>query len=307
MFAFDIRLYFAYMIKGRFTQCAAILCLSSVLSACGGSKHAGRSGPVVPGTWQATPIVINGDCTDWPSPYPNYDAKSKVAYATSNDDEFLYVTMQTGDPLTQIKVLKQGLTVSIDTGGHKDPSFHINFPLPNEDDLSALFSHDEGSKKDATPQLSRQFVQKLRKSAEDCHQFSLEGFSGCNGAYMVSQQLPCGVTVKLAIDEYQQLVWEAAIPFKALWGYDNAGASHKGKPLSVCYSVKGFKDNTKKTNTSSAPMNSGGMGGPGGMGAGGRMNSRPMMGPSTTSSGGGPMQHLYESTKTWKHFTIAWK
>lgn len=311
MMTFVNRVYFAPMKYGRIPLFAVIAGFSIIFAACGGTKHAGKAGPVVPGTWQATPIAINGDCTDWPSPYPNYDVRSKVAYATSNDEEMLYLTMQTGDPLTQIKILKQGMTVSIDTGGHKDPTFHINFPLPNEDDLSAMFSQDESGKKGATPQLSRQFEQKLRKSAENCHQFSLEGFAGCNGAYMVAQQLPCGIVVKLGIDEYKQLVWEAAIPFKALWGYENAGASHKGKAISVCYAVKGFKDNSKKTNTSAAPMNAGGMGGggmgAGGMGAGGRMNSSPMGGPAMTSSGGGPMQHLYENTKTWKHFTVAWK
>ena len=61
-----------------------------LLSSCGSSKHE-KSKASLPGTWQAQPIVIDGDSKDWPSPYPNYDAKAMVAYATSNDKYNLYI------------------------------------------------------------------------------------------------------------------------------------------------------------------------------------------------------------------------
>ena len=200
---FHQSVYFAFM-RGIRIKKYAILCSLFALS-CGSLKRSGKSS-AVPGVWQATPVTIDGDCTDWPSPYPNYDAKAKVAYATSNDRENLYITLQTGDPLTQIKILKQGLTVSIDTSGRKDPSFNISYPLQNEDDLSDLFSRADHSSSGSSSHMARQFDQKLKKSAESCNQFSLDGFGSCSGGYLVSQELPCGVRVKLNIDEYKQLV-----------------------------------------------------------------------------------------------------
>lgn len=278
--------------------------------ACGSSKRAGKAFTKMPGTWQTQPIVIDGDCTDWPSPYPNYDAKAMVAYATSNDRENLYVTMQTGDALTQIKILKQGMTVSIDTGGRKDPGFNINFPLQNDDDLSELLMRGDGQKGGGSTHLGRQFEQKLRKSAEGSTQFSLDGFGSCNGGFLVSQTTSCGVKVKLSIDEYKQLVWEAVIPFKAIYDMDRINSSFSGKAISVCFAVKAFKSpSAKGGDNNAAPMNNnmgGGMGG-GGMAGGGRLNSTPM-GPTSTSPGkDNPMQRLYESSKTWKHFSIAWQ
>ncbi len=74
---------------------------------CNSSKHSGKNGGV-PGTWQATPIVIDADSKDWPSPYPNYDSKALIGYATSNDKKYLYITMETGDENTEMKVLKEG-------------------------------------------------------------------------------------------------------------------------------------------------------------------------------------------------------
>src|SRR5262249_16965638 len=150
-----------------------------------------------------------GDSKDWPSPYPNYDAKAMVAYATSNDKENLYITMETGDDLTQIKILKQGMTVSIDTAGRKEQQYSIAFPLPNDEDLLQLLPPtDKGSKSAGSVQLGRQLQQKLAKTADGANQYSLEGFKNCSGGYMVSQVTECGIRVKLKIDEYKQLVWE---------------------------------------------------------------------------------------------------
>src|SRR4051812_31694016 len=107
-----------------------LLLILAMASSCGGSKHSGSKN-LAPGTWQATPIIIDGDSKDWPSPYPNYDSKAMIAYASSNDAQNLYITMQTGDELALMKILKQGMTVSIDTGGSKDATFQINYPLSN--------------------------------------------------------------------------------------------------------------------------------------------------------------------------------
>lgn len=287
---------------------AALLTVMAISVWCVAFKKGGRKQKAVAGTWQAQPIKIDGDCTDWPSPYPNYDAKAMVAYATSNDAENLYITVQTGDPLTQIKILKQGMAVSIDTGGRKDASFTINYPLQNDDDLSELFSQSDGDRKDGTPShLSRQFDQKLKKSAENSTQYSVEGFGTCSGGYLVSQVAPCGIKVKLSIDEYKQLVWEAEIPFTALYNRKNITEAQAGKPISVCYAVKGFKAPSGKAPSANAPMPGNGSMNQGGMGstlAGGAMNAAPTGANMGTNRGA--MAHLYESTKTWKFFSLAW-
>jgi hypothetical protein len=285
--------------------------LAITVLSCGSSRHSGKSRDLMPGTWQSQPIIVDGDSKDWPSPYPNYDAKSMVAYATSNDKDNLYITMETGDDLTQIKILKRGLTVSIDTTGKKEQTFKIDFPLPNDEDLEELLPPKDRQKKDAgSVQLGKQLSHKLSKSADEANQFSLDGFRNCSGGYMVSQTNNCGIKVKLKIDEYKQLVWEAEIPFKAIYHKDVITAADAGRPISVCFTVKGFKSKGTKNinNTNGAgtneSMNSGGVGG------GGRTNSRPM---GSGGRGGGrtsatdPMERLYESTKTWKHFSIAYQ
>lgn len=257
----------------------------------------------MPGTWQAEPVTIDGDSKDWPSPYPNYDAKAMVAYATSNDKYNLYITMETGDELTQIKILKQGMTIYIDTTGKKEQTFAINYPLPSDDDVSDMLQPaDKRGKDAASVQLGRQTQQKLKKSADAANQFSLEGFKNCSGGYIVNQTNQCGIKVKVKIDEYKQLVWEAAIPFKAIYDKETITEKDAELPISVCFAVKGFKSQSKKDITSNTGTND--AMNTGGMGAGGRTNSRPI-GAGANRTPTDPMQHLYESTRTWKHFRIA--
>lgn len=277
---------------------------------CGGARHTAKSSAALPGTWQSQPIVIDGDSKDWPSPYPNYDAKAKVAYATSNDRENLYITMETGDEMTQIKILKQGMTVSIDTGGHKSADFNINYPLQNDNEPLELSKKDFGPKKGGMDDYeNKQLEKKISKSAQDANQFSLDGFMHCNGGFMAKQTTPCGIAVRMRIDEYKELVWEAVIPFKAIYNKETISAADAGKPISVCFAVKAFKKADSKNsggdNNTGGGMNNG-MGGAG-------MNSS-MQGRGRGGGRGGnrgkaedPMQHLYENTKTWKFFGIAYQ
>lgn len=284
---------------------SAVLLLILAIS-CGSSKHS-KSADALPGTWQAQPIAIDGDSKDWPSPYPNYDSKAMVGYATSNDKYYLYITMESGDEMTEMKILKQGMTVSIDTSGEKEPGFNINYPLPNDNDPLEMTKHSafgEGNK--LHPEGRWEPI--INKSAKEANQYTLDGFIKCNGGYMVSQTTACGIKVILKIDEYKELVWEAAIPFKAIYGKDSINEKDAGKPISVCFAVNRFKHpETKAENNAGSTNNSmggGSMRGGGARGGGGRSGGGKGGGRNPSSD---PLEHLYESTKTWKHFALAYQ
>ncbi len=281
--------------------------LSTFSLSCGGSRHSRKSKDVMPGTWQSTPITVDGDSKDWPSPYPNFDAKAKIAYATSNDRQFLYITMETGDEMTQTKILKQGMTVSIDTGGGKEADFQINFPLPNDNDEIDIPKGGGGRKQqDGETQFTgRQIDVKLKKMTKNANQYSLDGFIRCNGGFMASQAAPCGIMVSAGIDEYKELVWEAVVPFKAIYNKEIITANDADKPISVCFAIKGFKkpeskgsDNSSSSMSGAGGMGSGGMGG----GRGGGRSKGSKSGPAED-----PLQHLYENTHTWKRFSLVYK
>ncbi|MFI5196484.1 MAG: hypothetical protein ACHQD8_05295 [Chitinophagales bacterium] len=304
--------YFAFnqkmMLRKSISGIGLILWLLLSFS-CNSSKHSGKSQASLPGTWQTQPVIIDGDSKEWPSPYPNYDSKAMVAYSTSNDRQNLYITMETGDEMTQMKILKQGMTIMIDTNGRKDPQFKINYPMQNDNDPLEMAKEDNVPHKENKPYTTHNWDKKISKSAGEANQYSLEGFNLCNGGYLISQTTACGIKMKLGIDEYKELIVEIMIPFKAIYNKNVITAADAGHPISVCFAVKGFKapstkstDNTNtgsNTNMGGVGMNSG-MGGRGGGGHGGGRGG----GHSSTEN---PKQHLYESTKTWKHFGLAYQ
>src|ERR1044072_1874418 len=93
------------------------------ITSCGSmEKTAKRSKP---GTWQQTPVVIDGQNSDWPNPYPLYDEKAKIVYVISNDKENLYISMQTGDEITVLKILRAGMKLYIDPAGGKEQQVSV--------------------------------------------------------------------------------------------------------------------------------------------------------------------------------------
>ena len=291
----------------RFSALSIVVLSTCVaIAGCHSSKKASKTAEKLPGNWPVQPVVIDGDNKDWPSPYPNYDAKGMVAYATSNDRHYVYITVETGDEITQMKILKAGMTVSVDTSGKKDPQFNINYPLPNDNEMLDLPQPVKGQK--GGMHMEKQLTHQVKRIMDQATQFTLEGFRGCNGGFLIAQNVPCGVKVKAGIDEFSELVWEAAIPVSALYGKDSLTVAEAGKPITVCVAIKGMKAPKK---TGDEQNNNIGTGGTGmtGMG-GGRGGSGGGHGGGGRSGGGrsaveNPLDHLYNSTKTWKQFGLA--
>jgi hypothetical protein len=171
-----------------------------------------------------------------------------------------------------------------------------------------LGSH-EGHKNESQFSPEGRWATQISSSARDANQFALDGFGKCNGGYMVSQATSCGIKVMLRIDEYKELVWEAVVPFKAIYNKDTITAADAGRPVSVCFAVNRFKHPESKAssdNSSNAGGMNNGMGG-GGMGGGMRGGGGRGGGKGGHNPSEDPMQRFYESTKTWKHFCLAYR
>ena len=285
---------------------------------CAGSKksHYKR----LPGTWQESKVTIDGSNKDWPSPYPEYDDKAAIGYCVSNDKENLYITVETGDPATQLKIIKNGLTVWIDKTGKKEETTAINFPLPQsisgKGDKSSLAKAglgDGGRASGGDQQKKRlEMGDRIRNSIQTADAYSLQGFKACNLEFQLMERDSCGIVVRLALDEENEMVWEAVVPFKTFYFKKEINKTDKGKPLTICFETTGSKRPAGQQSHGSRSGGGGfrssiGMGclGPMQMGMGGRSGYG-------RSGGGGQnspsteMESLYKSTKTYKTFGIAW-
>lgn len=287
-------------------------------SACKSLKHPKTK--KLAGTWQATPIIIDGKNTDWRLPYPDYDEKAGLGYEVTNDKDYLYITVETGDIGTQVKLLRNGLTVWIDRKGEQNEATAINYPLPNTN-KEDMEEHNRKHLNRQEAEGQEAFVRRMRidledgvkKAASEAKEFSLQGFKACNLQYPVDAPDSCGILVHIGIDEDHELIWEARIPFKAFYFKPELAKSDKGRPVSICIETTGSQRVYSphgaggppggSQDAPAAPRVSGGVGvGVGGMnlgiGSGGRNGGPPPQ--------NNIMENQYKSSKTWKTFGLAW-
>lgn len=296
-----------------FAYTALVLATFQLVS-CSTSKHSTTKR--LTGVWQSQPVTADGNNKDWPSPYPEYDSKAAIGYAISNDKDNLYITVETGDQATQMKILRNGLTVWIDKTGAKEQITAINYPIPRsfthgknaakEDNESQSSTGQWRDPNDAQQQrLNRE--DRIRQLMDDAKEFSLQGFKHCNSQFSIIQKDSCGIEVHIGLDE-TTLIWEAVIPFKTFYPKGQIDKRDKGKIMSICIETTG------------AERPAGGGGGREFRG-GGRM--QPSIGFGISGLGmstggmnrggyyGNPqsnnMESLYKSTETWKKFGIAWQ
>jgi hypothetical protein len=291
---------------------AALVLVAIQLVACTTSKHSTTKR--LSGVWQAQPVTADGSNKDWPSAYPDYDSKASLGYAVSNDKENLYIRVETGDQATQMKILRNGLTVWIDKTGAKELITAINYPIPRS------FTQGKSNKRegeDVGPSdgytQNQSYVQRINREdrirtlMEEAKEFSLQGFRHCNSQFSIIQKDSCGIEVRIGLDE-TTLVWEAVIPFKTFYPKAQIDKRDKGKILSICIETTGSE---RPAGAGSGGRGSGGGMRPavsfglGGMGIGtGSMGSR---GGNYAGTRDNSMESLYKSTETWKKFGIAWQ
>src|ERR1700756_5050940 len=84
-------------------------------------------------SWQSTPVVADGNASEWRIPLRFYDSDTKLNYTLSNDDEKIYLCVRIVDELSQAKVMRNGLNIWFDTLAKKNKQCGILFPVPNKD------------------------------------------------------------------------------------------------------------------------------------------------------------------------------
>src|ERR1700749_4988033 len=100
------------------------ICIISLLAACS-PKAMYQSG------WQSTPVVADGNASEWRIPLRFYDTDTKLNYTLSNDNENIYLCVRIVDELSQAKVIRNGLNIWFDTLAKNNKQCGILYPVPS--------------------------------------------------------------------------------------------------------------------------------------------------------------------------------
>ena len=79
--------------------------------------------------WQQQAVTIDGRPTEWKLPLKYFDEESKLQYAVSNDFQNIYFCFRATQQETQVKLLRGGMQLWIDTTGQNQHNVGLMFPL----------------------------------------------------------------------------------------------------------------------------------------------------------------------------------
>ena len=109
-------------------RCLFLLLFAGVFG-CGGVK--------LESSWPQKQITVDGRDGEWGEKY--FFDKEGAIVGLANDAEHMYLFLSTTDHALQVKLLRQGFTVSFDPKGGKKSKFAVRYPLGlNEEDLWVL-------------------------------------------------------------------------------------------------------------------------------------------------------------------------
>jgi len=264
---------------------------------CRSSKADQQSDSLQTAAWQKTPLVIDGSDSDWVKPLPYFDRREKLGYALSNDRDNLYIRVGTRDPQEQRKIIEGGMTVWINRKGEKEEgeSLGIGFPTDSRND------REKNLMASARPDLYKNKQQSL----EDLKEYALFGFDKENPV----QYFPCGkgngsgVEVSIDINRNGELVYEAKLPFAAIYP-SNTNPLNSRKSIAVGIFLEGVvpRPGERRGGGGGGVSIGGGMG-MGSFGSGGGLGLS--IGTGSLARIGGGRSSMDKQTRIWQVVDLA--
>ena len=220
------------------------------------------------GTYQETAVIADGDLNEWNLPLRFGSSTGLAQYNITNDNENIYISLQTHDDATVIKILRAGVNIYIDPSAGHSKKINLAFPLPASVPFSEFKNNGTaGVKPDRSEMRKSLLIQ--------ANVFKTTGFQDMEDrSYDVSDKSKIKVAVKSGTDN--SLCYEAIIPLKYIYKNNNF-TKEKNKNLSVAVQINAMAggSNYNRQSPSGNSSYGSGMRGGGGRrgGMGGGMNS----------------------------------
>ena len=255
-----------------------------------------KSGTLLP---PPAKISIDGDIKEWGDSLRYYDAEKHLNYAIANTKDTLYFAIRFNDRVDQMRVLRAGLTFSIDPKGKKKEVYSITFPVNTETNHSLRSLLLDTGVAESTKQEREEL---LRERLTSLRGIKVLGFKDIEDE-MITTSNTYGIQTAVNYDDNGTLVCEAAIPLQ----YFHADDLIKNE-WSFNFKINAIQHEARQESgdeDSEGGGHHGGSGG-GGMGGGGHRGGRGGgSGGSHSQSAGSTQGELAKSTDFWVKFYLA--
>lgn len=270
---------------------AVILAFTMVAFGCGPARNAGQSSAVAVAPWQSQELVVNGNDSEWIGNMAFYNEKLKFGYTISNDRYNLYVRILTTDEHTKQQMVRGGLTVLINSHGVKDEhgAAGISFPTGNLNQKNNV---------SVRPELNSN----LNIALSNARDYSIFGFTNAKTVenYDIEKRNPDGIEVAIGLNSSNAIVYEAMIPFTAI--YNQSGAVNApGRSIAIGFVLEEIPSEQAARNGGGSGISVGGGLGFGSFGSGGGLG----ISIGTGALGGGGRNGRLKQNKVWKEIVLA--
>jgi hypothetical protein len=195
-------------------------------------------------------VRVDGKLNEWGDTLAYSDQKSNIHYTIAHDDTMLYVAVNAANEQTLRKIMRGGITVSVNPEGKKHKTYSVTYPVADGKNSAMMLS--EGlTDEPRRPNL-------LQSTS-----IRVSGFKDVESEIITTANT-YGFKAAFNVDQNENLGYEIAIPLKML--------DIKKKELAVNIEVNGIQHPANRAEAGregGAGEGGGGRGMGGGMGGGG--------------------------------------
>jgi len=212
------------------------------------------------GHYQDSTIVADGNAADWGLPLRFGNESNTLQYNVTNDKKNIYICVLSANKITQLRILRFGMTVYVDPKGEKHKDIGLHFPISKQPEPADYRGRDGNASRES----DKTRMEGLLLQSD---YYGTTGFLDIdNGQFATADtKSPIKVAMKLN-DKDSLLVYEAIIPLKNIPGI-KPGKQH----FSVGIVLNGVQGQRENGYAGSAQSSGGGMRGSMGGGGGGGM------------------------------------
>jgi hypothetical protein len=271
-----------------------------LLASCGSSRKTTTDDPAHD-NWQRLPLTIDGNDNDWVKPLPLSLSSEKISYSVTNDDQYLYILLESKSQQEQQKIIQGGMTVWVNTNADKSEAGAVGIGYP----LDTRVDRDRQLMEEAQPE---RYKNNKTISLEDRKTYALYGFSkDSTGNFdYADDNNPQGVKMRMDFTNQGDLIYEAAIPLQTLYPHHNPSASYAANSVAIGIYLDGLPPDANVPNGGGGGGPTVGVGGGvgfGSFGSGGGVGISISTG--SLIGGNGGRKQLYKPSYNWHVVQLA--
>jgi len=174
------------------------------------------SSSIYQSSWQANPVITDGNPTEWNLPLRYSDSESGLQYNVTNDETNIYVCIRATEQPIQMKILSSGMKIWLDPSGKNKEAVCVNFPLHGKNNQKPITSgkNQEGTIGKNPGKMNLADEYHLQKP-----QLTLSGFlPEYNGTFLSGEAK--GIMAAIDWNKQNFMTYELAIPLKSFYGTD---------------------------------------------------------------------------------------